>query len=121
MMTTTTTATTTTIAIFLTASTHPTAAKLQNGMRHGMNGRLTNGGQCGKFATSQRLLGIRVGRVLSTTHLFRDAHNLIALRRRQANVGNVNVVFLRNRDPIQHLKIQSWAMNGKAKTKKATS
>jgi hypothetical protein len=103
MTITTTTTTSTTALLFLTATTTTTTlAKFQNGMRHGMNGRLTNGGERGKFATAQRLLGIGIGRILAATHLFRDANDLIAFCRCQAHVGNVNVVFLRYRDPIQH-------------------
>jgi hypothetical protein len=72
-------------------------------------------GQKRVFSASQGLFGIRIRRVLSSTYLFANLDDIIALIRRQSDIGNVDVMFVRDSDPIDHLYEETIADRQKKK------
>jgi hypothetical protein len=73
-----------------------------NGMDRRVNGKKTRLGQNGIFPAAQGLLGVRVGGILTSTGSFRRGNHVIALGRRQAYIGYIDMMFFRNRHPIQN-------------------
>jgi len=73
----------------------------ENGRHDRVHGRLHRHGQRGVLAASQRLLGVRVGRVLAFASVLRDANDLVRLGNGQARVGNENAVLFRYSDPVR--------------------
>mmetsp|Transcript_18490 Transcript_18490/g.42805 ORF Transcript_18490/g.42805 Transcript_18490/m.42805 type:complete len:202 (-) Transcript_18490:715-1320(-) len=55
---------------------------IPNGMRHTMHRFPTSVCQCRKFSTTQRLFGIRIGRIMSLADLFRRLYQRITFRMR---------------------------------------
>lgn len=69
--------------------------------RHDRVNRLLDGrGQDGELSTPQRLLRVRVGRVLAAALLLRDSDNVVALHGAQTSVGYVNAVLSRHCHPV---------------------
>ena len=86
----------------------------KNAVHNRVHGLVHGCRQDGIFATPQRLFGVRVGGVLTSTHLFGDLHHAIAIVSRQAHVGDVNGVFFRDGDPVRDLMYDLFRVSGKS-------